>query len=174
MSQDSIVNVIQQGIKGDICFLLKEDRLRGALLLTLAGIDSMAFLGMDEDKEQNKKPDYIEWANTYIEFSCSEQVSGLELYAARCGALHAYSTEANLHNRNDCRVIGWMSESTPEIRYEPDVDEQLVLVSIPALARAFFEGVDEFLIDLFSEDRRAEVAAERFQKIMHTIPVSEY
>lgn len=173
MSQDSVVNVIQQGIKGDIRSLLNEDRLRGALLLTLAGIDSIAFLGMEEGKEQNERSDYIEWANKYIEFPCPEQVSGLELYASRCGALHAYSTEANLHKKNGCRKIVWMSESTPEVRYEPDVDEQLVLVSIPDLARAFFEGVDDFLIDLFSKDRRAEVAKERFQKVMHTIPVSE-
>lgn len=75
------------------------------------------------------------------------------------------STEVNLHQRDDCREIVWMSETTPEVGYEPDVDDQLVLVSIPHLAHAFFEGIDEFLIDLFSDERRAEVAEDRFKKL---------
>lgn len=172
-SPDPILNVVQKGIKGDIRALLEEERLRGALLLTLAGIDTMAFLGMEKGKTGVSRSDYVEWADQYIEFQCSNQVSGLELYAARCAALHNYSTESRLSREGDCREIGWMSESTPAVRYNSEVREDLVLVSIPALSNCFFEGVDAFLVDVYSDDQRAEIADERFQKIMHTRPVSE-
>lgn len=170
-SPDPILNVVNKGIKGDIRALLDDGRLRGALLLTLAGIDTMAFLDMEEGNKDVSRSDYVEWVERYIEFQCTSQVSGLELYAARCAALHKYSTESRLSRQGDCREIGWMSESTPAVRYDPEVSEDLVLVSIPALSRCFFEGVDTFLIDVYSSNKRAEIAENRFEKIMHTIPV---
>ena len=172
-SRDPIINVVNNGIKGDIRVLLEQERYRGVLLLTLAGIDAMAFLGMQGTKEKSSRSDFIRWVETYIQFPCEEQLSGLELYAARCAALHSYSTESALSITEQCREIGWMGEAVPEIVYNPRVSESLVMVSVPALVAAFFEGIDRFLIHLYADSDRAAIADERFGRILHMLPIEQ-
>jgi hypothetical protein len=41
-----------------------------------------------------------------------------------------------------------MDKSVPEVRYNPDVAKDFCLVSVLALAEAFFHGIDQFLVDL--------------------------
>jgi len=168
--RDSIVKAIHDGIKGDIRLLLENERLRGALLLTLSGIDTMAFLGMPESQDDVTKSDFVAWADTYIKFPCDEQITGLELYAARCAALHAYGTESRLSREGRCRQIIWMSEAKPDIIYRPDKHPGIVVVAIPSLAQAFFAGVDRFLVNMYSDPSRSKLADRRFNKIMHQLP----
>ena len=59
-----------------------------------------------------------------------------------------------------------MDKSVPEVRYAPNVSRDLVLVSVPGLADAFFSGVDKFLIDLFLDKQKAPVAEQRLQKMV--------
>lgn len=47
--------------------------------------------------------------------------------------------------------LGYMSKSVPEVRFNPNVTSDLVLVSVPALAEAFFAGVDKFLVHVFAD-----------------------
>ena len=170
LSRDPLVNVVQRGIKEEIRLLLSHDKLRGALLLTLSGVDTMGYLVMDKSKEDVSRSDFITWADRYISFPCKEQVTGLELYGARCAALHNYGTESQLSREGRCRQILWMSKATPEVAYNPAINPGLVVVSIPALAEAFFAGVDRFLVDIYSDSDRAKRAEERFRKIMHALP----
>jgi len=169
-SRDPIVNVVYEGIKGEIRLLLEHGRLRGALLLTLAGIDAMAFLGMAKEKAEVTRLDFIAWADHYIRFPCKEQVTGIELYGARCAALHAYGTESALSREGKCRQVGWTSEMKPEIRSMPEKYPNVVMASIPAFAEAFFSGVDQFLIDTYADSKRAEIANSRLKKLMHLLP----
>ena len=86
--------------------------------------------------------------------------------------LHNYSAFSRMSRQGECRNIGYMDQSVPEVRYNPNVSGSLVLVSVPALAEAFFRGVDQFLIDLFSDSEKAQVAEERFKKLVHMFPVN--
>ena len=169
ISRDPIINVVHHGVKQDIRTLLESGGVRGALLLTLSGIDTMAFLVMDDAKSDVTRTDFIQWADRYIRFPCAEQVSGLELYAARCAALHAYGTESHLSRKGDCRQIGWMSEARPEVVYAPEKHPDMVMVSIPALGRAFFAGIDAFLVDTFANPVKAARAEKRFKKVMYVL-----
>lgn len=170
ISRDPIINVVHRGVKQDIRTLLESGGLRGALLLMLSGIDTMAFLVMDDAKADVTRSDFIQWADRYMRFPCAEQVSGLELYAARCAALHAYGTESRLSREGCCRQIGWISEARREVVYAPQKHPDTVMVSIPALVRAFFAGIDTFLVDTFADPVKAARAEKRFKKLMYVLP----
>ena len=58
-------------------------------------------------------------------------------------------------------MVAYMDKSVPEVRYNPAVAKDLVLVSVTALAEAFYRGLDQFLIDLFSDRKKAELADKR-------------
>jgi hypothetical protein len=169
LSRDAVVNVVYRGIKADIRLLLEHEAYRGAILLTYAGMDAMAFVSMPAHQAAVRSSDFIAWADRYIRFPCGERISGEELYSARCATLHTYGTESRLTRSGAARQVGYMSDSIPEVRAAPAISRELVLVSVPALATAFFEGVDGFLVDVFADSSRATVAEARLAKLMHIL-----
>ena len=173
LSRDPIVNVVHNGIKEDIRVLLSNKRYRGVLILVYCGIDTMAFIGMPEGQVEVKSQDFIEWADKYIRFPCADQVTGDELYGARCGILHTYTPNSRLSRAGKCRMLGYMDKGVPEVRYNPQKSRELVMVSVPAIADAFLSGVDKFLIDLYSDKQRARVADERFKQLFQELPAKK-
>lgn len=169
-SQDAVTNVVYQQIKRGVRAALDTECLGAAVILIYAGIDAMAYLDMPANQENVNRQDFANWADRYIRFPCQEQLTGWDLYGGRCGMLHNYSSFSSLTRSGKARVVGYTDEMYPEVRYDPNVDDNFVLVSVPALAKAFFTGVDQFLIDLFSHSEKAAIAEERFKKIVWVIP----
>src|SRR5687768_16366050 len=126
---------------------LEKNCLGSAVILFLSAIDAMAYLEVPPDQNGVNRSDFVRWVERYIKFPCKEQLSGLELYGARCAMLHNYGTASDLSRKGRCRQVGYMDKSVPEVRYDRNVSREVVLVSVPALADAFFSGVDKFLVD---------------------------
>ena len=173
INEDTIINVVHKGIKESIRVVLKNKCYGAAVILILSGIDSMAYLDMPESQEDVNRNDFINWAEKYIKFPCKEQLTGLELYGARCGMLHNYSSRSKLSREGRCRQISYMNKSIPEIRYDLNISKDLVMVSIEGLANAFFDGIDKFLIALFSNKIKGKIAEKRFKWLMHTTPYKQ-
>jgi hypothetical protein len=170
LSRDPIINAVHNGIKRGIRVAIENDCLGSAVILILSGIDSMAYLAMPATQDDVTRSDFVRWAEQYIKFPCNEQLTGLDLYGARCAMLHNYGIASDLSRKGKCRQIGYMDRSVPEVRFEPKVSRDLVLVSVPALADAFFSGVDKFLLDLFVDKKMASVAEQRLEKLVQAMP----
>ncbi len=170
LSKDPIINAIHNGIKTGIRVTLENNCLGSAVILILSGIDAMAYLEMPAGRDDVTRSDFVRWVERYIKFPCDEQLTGLDLYGARCAMLHNYGTASDLSRKGKCRQVIYMDKSVPEIRYNPKVSQDVVLVSVPALADAFFSGVDKFLIDLFADQIKAPIAEHRLKKLIQAIP----
>ncbi len=170
LQRDPIINMIQNGIKRDIEIALSNNCLRAAVILIYAGMDAMAFLDMPSGKSEVTGDEFIRWADRYIRFPCKEQLSGADLYGARCAMLHVYGAVSRLSRSGKCRIVEYMDKSVPEVRYNPSGPTDLVLVSIAALKEAFFTGIDNFLVDVFADKTKAEKVEERLQTFVHTLP----
>ena len=171
-ASDPIVNVIHRGIKRDIDIALDNGSLRAALILLYAGIDTMAALSMPQGQPSVKRSDFVSWAERYIKFPCSEQLSGQDLYGARCSVLHTYTVNSDLSRAGVCRPVGYMDKAIPEVAYNPAIDKSIVMVSVQALRDAFFGGVDSFLVDSFADPQKAPLLEERLRKLLHELPFS--
>jgi hypothetical protein len=168
--KESISNVIHAGIKQGIEVLLEQKCYSSAVILIYAGIDAMAFLSLPEDQQDVTRADFIRWAEQSIYFPCQEQLTGLDLYGARCGMRHNYSVMSRLSREGKCREIGYVDQSDPEVIYNPQTAQDLVMVSITGLAAAFFKGVDRFIIDVFGDPVRASLAWKRLSHLVHYVP----
>jgi hypothetical protein len=49
----------------------------------------------------------------------------------------------------------------PPVRFDPAISPNLVIVSVRALGTAFFQGIDQFLVDIFRDKKRALLANQR-------------
>ena len=173
MERDPITKAIYGGIKRGIQVAVENNCLGSAVILILSGIDSMAFLNIPVSQTDVTRIDFIEWADRYIKFPCNEKLTGSDLYGARCAMLHTYGVVSKMSRDGKCRIVGYMSETIPQIRYNPDVDKNLVLVSVPALAESFYKGIDKFLVDLFSNTDKAKVAEDRLKWFVQEIAVND-
>jgi len=171
LSQDPVINAVHNGIKHGIRVALENDCLDSAVILILSGIDAMAYVAMPAGQYDVTRDDFVKWAEQYIKFPCSEQLTGLDLYGARCAMLHSYGTASKLSREGKCRQVGYMDKSVPEVRFAPNVSNDLVLVSVPALAEAFFSGVDKFLIHMFEDKKKAPIAEQRLKNLVQAIPL---
>jgi hypothetical protein len=68
-----------------------------------------------------------------------------------------------------------MDQSVPPIRFNPNVSNELVLVSVTARRDALFQGIDRFLIDIYEhiDSSEARVANMRFETLVHSCPTNE-
>jgi len=87
--------------------------------------------------------------------------------------LHNYGTASELSRKGKCRQVGYLGKSVPEVWFNPNVSNDLVLVSVHALADAFFLGVDKFLVDLFADEKKAPIAEQRLKKLIQELPFKE-
>jgi hypothetical protein len=168
-----LINAIHNGIKRGIRVALENGCLGSAVILILCGIDAVAYLAMPASQEDVTRTDFVRWVDRYIKFPCKEQLTGLDLYGARCAMLHNYGVASDLSRKGKCRQIVYMDISVPEVRYEHNVSRDVVLVSVPALADAFFSGVDKSLVDLFLDKKKAPIAEQRLEKLVQNIPFKQ-
>jgi len=132
----------------------------------------MAFLDMPANQVKVQRKDFIQWTEKYIHFPCKDQLPGIDLYGARCALLHTYSDESELSRAGQCRTIVHTDEAKPEIR---PFDAEKVFVSIPALKKAFDNGIDKSLINAFANKSKAKVVEERLNTLIqiYSFPLSK-
>ncbi len=170
LSKDPLINAVHNGIKRGIRVALENDCLGSAVILILSGIDAMAYIAMPVGQDAVTRGDFVGWAKQYIKFPCSEQLTGIDLYGARCAMLHNYGPASELSRKGKCRQVLYMDKSIPEVLFNPNVSKDLVLVSVPALTDAFFSGVDKFFVDLFADKKKAPIAEQRLKKLVQATP----
>jgi hypothetical protein len=123
LSRDPIVNAIHNGIKRGIRISLENDCLGSAVILILCGIDAMAYLSVPASQEDVTRSDFVKWVERYMKFPCKEQLTGLDLYGARCAMLHNYGVASDLSRKGKCRQVGYMDKSVPEFALIPRYPE---------------------------------------------------
>jgi hypothetical protein len=165
----NVSNVVLNGILDLICLLLNKGFDRSALVLLYSGIDAMTFVNLPAGQNGVTRKEYIIWAEQYIHFPCIQQVTGLELYAARCGVLHTFTPDSDLSRDNKARRIVYVNHHTPEITYDPAEPENIVVMSAHGFYRAFVTGVQQFLADLHSDREREQLALTRLSAMFHDI-----
>jgi len=174
-ADDSLYNVLLNGIVKDINDAWDRKSYRATLILVYSGIDAMAHLTMPAGKDKVTRADFIAWAEKFLQFRDADKnptltLPGIELYAARCALVHTYSSEADLHKEGKVkRQIGYGDEFLPEVAEKAEV-EHLVMVSIRGLVDAFARGIAATLQDIKGDEPRRKLFAERLDKMVHELP----
>ncbi len=169
-SRDPINNAIQTGIKEDISVAFEHERYRAGIILIYAGMDAMAYLDMPARQDQVTRDNFIKWTEAYIRFPCKEQLTGADMYGARCSMLHAYGAVSKMSKAGKCRMVGYCDHTIPEVVYNPRVSRDLVMVSSHALKDAFFQGIDRFLVAAFTDKIKAAIVEPRLQNFTMLFP----
>lgn len=171
VSTGLVAAVIENGIKRPIELLIRQRFYPAALVLAYSGIDTMAFLNMSAARTDVMRSDFIEWAGKYIHLPVDSQLTGRDLYAARCSVLHggAYS---RLSRGGECRPIRHFARGSDldMAANAPPSEEEAVVISVEDFVAAFFLGVDAFLADVSEDGNRVDAVQQRLTYLQTTLP----
>lgn len=170
---DPLNHLIYAQVRPEIRLLLEHGHWTGAVKLIYSGIDTMAYLGLPEERTFVKGEDFSAWCDAYLHFPCAERISGREWWSARCGMAHTHTVESQSTISGACRRVLYMSDANPAIIHEAQIGPTIVMVSVRALAEAFFEGTDRFLLRLFANPRSARAANSRLPGLVMPMRTSE-
>jgi len=170
LSRDPINNAINDGIRRSINVAIENECWGAAVILIFSGIDAMSHIGRPAGDKYNDSIDFKDWVTKYFHVYGETKVSPDEWWAARNAIVHTYGAYSKLHEQPDVRVIGWMVNSEPQVRYEPKLAPQLVLVDILAIREAFLKGMENFLIEGFADPVRKQLMEERINKLTMVFP----
>ena len=132
----------------DICesiaILLESLHEKPALILLYSGIDILGAL--DTDDGLARQESFVRWADVFMKPLDQLGCSGLELYSARCGLLHALSPLARLTKAGKAREFAYVTY--PPFSPDQNVAGDLFVVHLPMLWVAFRDGAKRFIDDV--------------------------
>lgn len=143
---DEVVNGKRGMLKG-IQLCLDHQCLVSAVTLIFSAIDALAALTRPAAQSKTDRCVFIQWAERYLVPAASLGCSAIDLYAARCGVLHLYSSESNLAVQGTARQLVYQWRSGPAVDAVFEVPAGALVVQVEALHRVFKNAVRQFIID---------------------------
>jgi hypothetical protein len=170
---DPLINAIYQGIKRGIQVTYENECYGACLILIYCGIDAISYLDMPTNRAEVHADDFIQWVERYLSPNLenkSIQITGEELYSARCAVVHTYTVESRKTKSGSARAIGYTIGGRQSIIWDATVAPDLVLLRLETLRDTFFTAIDRFLIEAYADKQKQPILETRLRNLLNTIP----
>ena len=144
-----------------------------AVAMAYICIDTMAFLGMPEDKEIQSSKEFVDWVDTYLKGHADQpyQYRGIDVYAARCSVLHTFGSEAALHRANpDIKLFGYHDGG--KHAYNAEIDPRLVIIGTASFLNDVILAVEAFLRACQQSEALRSRVGLRLEKVLQLSPLA--
>lgn len=142
---------------------LEKRRLMPCLVLLYTGIDVASSL--ERCRGEASKGAFTAWADSYLLKARPLPCTALELYAARCGALHTFTSDSDLFQKGQVRQIfyAWGNADENELQECARILQRTdcVAVHVRDLIDAFRHGLAAYLDELSQDEARQQVASKQ-------------
>jgi len=142
--------------------------LSAALTFAYVCIDTMSYLSLPSEKSQQDRSDFMAWVDTYLKGEPSQpyQYRGLDVYAARCAILHAFSSDAELHRKDPgVRRFGY-HDGGGHVSHP-----HLVLIGIASFVNDIVAAIEAFLAACLDDAALRARVEPRLVKVLQTFPI---
>jgi len=150
-----------------------------ALMLIYAGIDIAGALNAQTQEYRARQDKFEAWADRYVLPRIGNQVTARELYLARCGMVHAYSTTTTpaKDGLREISYVGYTPEKEMFIRtlnavtisgHRPDL-RPFVVLSVQELAIAYDEGWTTMLMEVVNDSCRRPLFEQHCGEQFNTV-----
>jgi hypothetical protein len=151
----------------------KADATAAAMAMIYICIDTMAFLAMPAGQTVQVKKDFVSWVDTYLkaEASQSYQYRGIDVYAARCALLHAFSAETEAHRKDQSIIRFGYTDNGPH-KFDPAIDPRLAMISAMVLYFDLAQAVANFVAQWKTNVDLRKRVAPRLAALYSEFPIS--
>lgn len=172
MSQSQKKTILDLVDSIDSC--LQQKRILPCLILVYSGIEIIA--RMDSKPNEPTRSYFTRWVDRYILAKGHFTATALDLYAARCGVVHALSPDSDLYRDGKARRICYAWGNADVVALGDAIstlEADLVSIQLDKLVEAFRYGIAEFMDDLTNDEiaraRAREVREEWFTELAPTV-----
>jgi hypothetical protein len=118
-----------------------------AFILLYASIDILSSLGRPMNQRGTNKEVFKDWVTTYMIAAKTFDWNANDVYGARCGILHTYSTESDLSKQGKARPLCFISNTDDKFFFvgQKNVSpKSQIRVELDEFLKAFSDGVQHF------------------------------
>jgi hypothetical protein len=152
---------------------LDKQQIMPCLIMLYSGLEIVARMGSQPGETTRRY--FMRWVETYILHKAEYEVTAIELYAARCGVLHAFSPDSDLFKNGKARRIAysWGTASVDKLRDSiKTTSHDLAALHLNTFVRAFMNGIADFMDDLEADPVAQKRAEEIRDEWFSQIPIS--
>ena len=142
---DEVVNG-HRGILAGIDLCMRHECLVSGVALIFSGIDSLAALTRPVDVGNTSRSVFIAWIERFLLPESGMTCSALDLYAARCGVLHAHSAESELQRKGTARPLVYEWRQGPPADTKVALPPDAIIIEVETFHKAFRVAVNRFLV----------------------------
>lgn len=147
--EEKVLQQLEEIVRG-IAILCKEGRILPALMLVYSTLDIWASLIRKNSTQDNQRSDFIMWVTEYMLPHPEISLSAVDLYAARCGMLHALSPTSNLSREGKAKEIVYTKNGELALQASNSLRKQgkdgtHAAVAVPALLDALMRAGGKFM-----------------------------
>lgn len=129
--------------------LYRNGKFLPALILSYSTIDILSSLVREDPTKDNQRKDFLQWVEGYMLPHPSIDVSAIDLYAARCGMLHALSPSSKLSRNDAAKEILYARDTILEANARRSLIAQgkhkrVAVISIPSFFDCFLSAGSKF------------------------------
>ena len=127
------------------------------LVLLYSGIDVAASL--ERSPKEGTAMAFQRWAKNYLISKSNLDCSAKDLYGARCGIIHTFSSSSDYSRSGKARevIYAWGDASAAKLRaITLAVKKDYIVLDVNELIKVFKNGVDTFFYDLSNDPKRRE------------------
>jgi hypothetical protein len=135
---------------------LSKDRLMPALTLIYSGIDVLARLEVPPTAPVRQT--FESWVDRYLLKQRNFAFSATDLYAARCGIVHAFSVESDLTRNSKAKRIVYTTGETSAKKLEDLLRSkglEFFAVNLKDLNQAFRNAISDYVDEVVMDSSRA-------------------
>lgn len=148
----------------DVAFCFNNQKWLAGGLLLMSAIDVVSGIERSGDKVDTGRHDFIAWADQYLCLEGPEyKLTGVDIYAARCGLLHSYSPNAKLVRDGKAVTLGWVDQCNPPVR--SNEDRSLVIASMGHLFEAVLAGAADSMSRINRDESLAILVNARLEQM---------
>jgi len=130
---------------GVLTYLIKAEKYTQALIILYSAIDTMAWTSIPEGNVT--KQIFCDWVEKYMNPNETLGCKSIDLYSARCGLVHSYSSESSLSQDGEAKEIWYVSSpaSKEDLQtYANQLKQNTLVLNITELIASFIRGTENY------------------------------
>ena len=145
-----------------------------ATIMTHIGIDMMSRLTLPEGETRQSRRHFKAWVDEFMKAHPDQpyQYDGDDVYAARCAILHNYTSEADIHEREqNTKKFGYHDGGKHMLN--KDVDARLVLIGMKSFNDDFIRAIGAFVEKIRTDDNLRHRVESRLNSVFQYMPIGD-
>ncbi len=162
---DEIVNGHRGMLKG-IRICLEKQCLVSAVTLMFSSIDALAALTRPVTQQSTDSVVFKNWATRFIKPEDKLGCTAIDLWSARCGVLHLYSTESDLTNQNKAKRLYYQWNKGPRADTVVTLPTGAFVIAVEDLHSSVENAAKEFIVASEMDDNIKQLVSAHLPTLL--------